>query len=160
MSEERLFTKTGCKKQRYCTSGLLVPASAFGAASSRLCSASPDQSQVSSWPKTSSKKTTIDLCARRSRSPKLRRLRSKKRSGPRHLPKCCGRADLTDVEIDAEGNVIGVRKGTGTGPLIAIAAHLDTVFPEGTNVKVRREGTRLYAPGVGDDSRALAVLLR
>src|SRR5262249_36284945 len=66
---------------------------------------------------------------------------------------------LSDVEIDAEGNVIGVRKGTGTGPLIAIAAHLDTVFPEGTNVKVRREGTKLRAPGVGDDSRALAALL-
>jgi tripeptide aminopeptidase len=66
---------------------------------------------------------------------------------------------LTDVDIDGEGNVIGVRKGTGSGPLIAIAAHLDTVFPEGTNVKVRREGTRLFAPGIGDDSRALAVLL-
>ena len=66
---------------------------------------------------------------------------------------------LADVDIDAEGNVIGLRKGTGGGPLIAIAAHLDTVFPEGTNVKVRREGTRLFAPGIGDDARALAVLL-
>ena len=66
---------------------------------------------------------------------------------------------LSDVDIDAEGNVIGLRRGTGTGPLIAIAAHLDTVFPEGTNVKVRREGSKLYAPGVGDDSRAVAVLL-
>src|SRR5438094_10164962 len=66
---------------------------------------------------------------------------------------------LTNVELDPEGNVIGVRKGIGNGPLVAIAAHLDTVFPEGTNVKVRREGTKLYAPGVGDDSRALAVLL-
>jgi len=66
---------------------------------------------------------------------------------------------LSDVEIDAEGNVIGLRRGTGAGPLIAIAAHLDTVFPEGTNVKVRREGSKLYAPGVGDDSRAVAVLL-
>ena len=66
---------------------------------------------------------------------------------------------LSNVEMDAEGNVIAVRKGTGSGPLIAIAAHLDTVFPEGTNVKVRREGMRLYAPGVGDDSRSLAVLL-
>jgi acetylornithine deacetylase/succinyl-diaminopimelate desuccinylase-like protein len=66
---------------------------------------------------------------------------------------------LSDVETDAEGNVIGVRRGTGNGPIIAIAAHLDTVFPEGTNVKVRREGTKLFAPGVGDDSRALAVLL-
>ena len=66
---------------------------------------------------------------------------------------------LSDVSIDAEGNVVGVRKGTGGGPLIAIAAHLDTVFPEGTNVKVRQQGNRLYAPGVGDDTRALAVLL-
>src|SRR5262245_60305043 len=66
---------------------------------------------------------------------------------------------LSDVTIDQEGNVIGVRKGIANGPLIAIAAHLDTVFPEGTNVKVQREGTKLYAPGVGDDSRALAVLL-
>jgi acetylornithine deacetylase/succinyl-diaminopimelate desuccinylase-like protein len=66
---------------------------------------------------------------------------------------------LADVEIDAEGNVIGLRKGTRNGPMIAIAAHLDTVFPEGTNVKVRRQGTRLFAPGIGDDSRALAVLL-
>jgi acetylornithine deacetylase/succinyl-diaminopimelate desuccinylase-like protein len=66
---------------------------------------------------------------------------------------------LPDVQIDAEGNVIGVRKGAGNGPMVAIAAHLDTVFPEGTNVKVRREGTKLFAPGIGDDSRALAVLL-
>jgi tripeptide aminopeptidase len=68
---------------------------------------------------------------------------------------------LSDVEIDAEGNAMGLRRGTGPagGPLVVIAAHLDTVFPEGTNVKVRREGTRLHAPGVGDDSHALAVLL-
>ena len=66
---------------------------------------------------------------------------------------------ITDVERDAEGNVMGVRKGTGNGPLIAIAAHLDTVFPEGTDVKVKREGTRLSAPEIGDDTRSLAVLL-
>jgi tripeptide aminopeptidase len=68
---------------------------------------------------------------------------------------------LTDVEMDAEGNVTGLRRGTGPagGPLVVLAAHLDTVFPEGTNVKVRREGTKLYAPGVGDDTHSLAVLL-
>jgi acetylornithine deacetylase/succinyl-diaminopimelate desuccinylase-like protein len=66
---------------------------------------------------------------------------------------------LTDVERDAEGNVMGVRRGSGNGPLIAIAAHLDTVFPAGTDVIVRRDGTRLSAPGIGDDTRALAVLL-
>ncbi len=66
---------------------------------------------------------------------------------------------LSDVEQDAEGNVMGLRRGTGGGPLLAIAAHLDTVFPAGTDVKVRRDGTILTAPGVGDDSRSLAVLL-
>ncbi len=66
---------------------------------------------------------------------------------------------LTDVERDAEGNVMGLRRGTGSGPLIAIAAHLDTVFPEGIDVAVKREGTRLSAPGIGDDTRSLAVLL-
>lgn len=70
-------------------------------------------------------------------------------------------AGLTDVEMDAEGNVMGLRRGTGPAgqPVVAIAAHLDTVFPEGTPVKVRREGTRLLAPGIGDDTRSLAVLL-
>ena len=66
---------------------------------------------------------------------------------------------LSDLEIDAEGNVTGLRRGIGNGPLICVAAHLDTVFPAGTNVKVRREGTKLFAPGIGDDTRSLAVLL-
>ena len=66
---------------------------------------------------------------------------------------------LTNVEIDPEGNVLGLRKGSGSGPLVAIAAHLDTVFPEGTDIQVRREGNRLLGPGVGDNSRSLAVLL-
>jgi acetylornithine deacetylase/succinyl-diaminopimelate desuccinylase-like protein len=66
---------------------------------------------------------------------------------------------LEDVEIDAEGNVTGLRRGIGNGQLICVAAHLDTVFPEGTDVTVRREGTKLFAPGVGDDTRSLAVLL-
>ncbi len=66
---------------------------------------------------------------------------------------------IRDAVIDEEGNVVGLRKGHGKGTLIAISTHLDTVFPEGTNVKVRRQGTRLYAPGVGDASRYLAILL-
>jgi tripeptide aminopeptidase len=66
---------------------------------------------------------------------------------------------LSDVERDQEGNVMGVRRGTGGGPMLAVLAHLDTVFPEGTDVKVRREGTRLMAPGIGDDTRALALML-
>ncbi len=66
---------------------------------------------------------------------------------------------LVDVQTDPEGNVMGLRKGVGGGPLVALAAHLDTVFPEGTDVHVKRAGTRLAAPGVGDNSRGLAVLL-
>ena len=66
---------------------------------------------------------------------------------------------LTDVEMDAEGNVMGVRKGTGNGNMVAVVAHLDTVFPEDTDVKVKREGTRLAAPGVGDNTRGLALML-
>jgi acetylornithine deacetylase/succinyl-diaminopimelate desuccinylase-like protein len=66
---------------------------------------------------------------------------------------------LKNVEIDAEGNVTGMRPGIGNGPLICVAAHLDTVFPAGTELTVRREGTKLFAPGVGDDTRSLAVLL-
>lgn len=68
---------------------------------------------------------------------------------------------LADVEIDPEGNVLGLRKGAGggDGKLVVMAAHLDTVFPEGTDVTVKREGTKLMAPGIGDDTRSLAVLL-
>jgi len=66
---------------------------------------------------------------------------------------------LEDVEMDEIGNVMGLRRGTGNGPLLVVAAHLDTVFPAGTDVKVRREGTKLFAPGIGDDTRSLAVLL-
>ncbi|MBL6078990.1 M20/M25/M40 family metallo-hydrolase [Belnapia sp. T18] len=66
---------------------------------------------------------------------------------------------LEEVEQDAVGNVMGRRRGTGNGTTVVVAAHLDTVFPEGTDVRVRREGTRLFAPGVGDDTRSLAVNL-
>ena len=69
-------------------------------------------------------------------------------------------AGLEGVETDAEGNVLGLRRGRNpAAPLLAVAAHLDTVFPEGTDVKVKRVGTTLRAPGVGDDTRGLAFLL-
>ncbi len=66
---------------------------------------------------------------------------------------------LTDVEMDQEGNVMGVRKGSGGGDMLAIVAHLDTVFPEGTDVQVKREGNRLRAPGIGDNTRGAALML-
>jgi tripeptide aminopeptidase len=66
---------------------------------------------------------------------------------------------LQQVRIDAEGNVLGVRPGRAPRPHVVLSAHLDTVFPEGTDVTVRREGTRLRGPGIGDDCRGLAVVL-
>ena len=66
---------------------------------------------------------------------------------------------LADVEIDEEGNVLALRKGTRPGPVVVVSAHLDTVFPAGTDVKVRREGDKLFAPGIGDDSAGLATIL-
>ena len=71
----------------------------------------------------------------------------------------CNQAGLTDAAIDTEGNVIGVRRGNGKGPKLVVAAHLDTVFPEGTDVKVREKGGRYYGPGIGDDAAGLATLL-
>jgi acetylornithine deacetylase/succinyl-diaminopimelate desuccinylase-like protein len=64
-----------------------------------------------------------------------------------------------DPSIDEAGNVIALRKGSKAGPAVVASAHLDTVFPEGTDVTVRRQGTKLMAPGVGDDSAGLATLL-
>lgn len=66
---------------------------------------------------------------------------------------------FADAKTDGEGNVIAVRKGNGKGPLLVVSAHLDTVFPEGTDVKVKKQGERYYAPGIYDDGRGLAALL-
>jgi tripeptide aminopeptidase len=63
------------------------------------------------------------------------------------------------VRIDGEGNVLGERRGRAARPHLVFSAHLDTVFPEETNVKVTREGPVLKGPGIGDDCRGLAVLL-
>jgi acetylornithine deacetylase/succinyl-diaminopimelate desuccinylase-like protein len=67
---------------------------------------------------------------------------------------------LDDVRRDQAGNVIGVRAGTepDAAPLV-LCAHLDTVFPRETAVRVHREGHRLVGPGIGDNGRGLAALL-
>ena len=62
------------------------------------------------------------------------------------------------VWTDAEGNVIGLRRGRGAGTMI-ISGHLDTVFPEGTDVSIRQVGDTLYAPGIADDTRGLVTVL-
>jgi acetylornithine deacetylase/succinyl-diaminopimelate desuccinylase-like protein len=66
---------------------------------------------------------------------------------------------LANVRIDKEGNVLGERRGAQPRPHLAFTAHLDTVFPEGTPVTVKRDGAILRGPGIGDDCRGLAVLL-
>jgi acetylornithine deacetylase/succinyl-diaminopimelate desuccinylase-like protein len=66
---------------------------------------------------------------------------------------------LENVRIDAEGNVLGERRGRSARPHLVFSAHLDTVFPEGTDVTVTREGSMLRGPGIGDDCRGLAVIL-
>lgn len=63
-----------------------------------------------------------------------------------------------DARIDAVGNVIAT-VGAGSGPRVMLAGHLDTVFPEGTDVRTTRTGDRVAGPGIGDDCRGLAVVL-
>ena len=66
---------------------------------------------------------------------------------------------LDSVWIDEVGNVLGMLKGSEGKKTVALDAHLDTVFPEGTDVKVRIKNDTLFAPGIGDDTRALSMLL-
>src|SRR5512146_2016505 len=68
----------------------------------------------------------------------------------------CG---LSDLHTDEAGNVIGRRAGVEDVAHVVICAHLDTVFPRGTNLSVRREGERLVGPGINDNGRGLAVML-
>jgi acetylornithine deacetylase/succinyl-diaminopimelate desuccinylase-like protein len=69
------------------------------------------------------------------------------------------REGLTDIRVDSIGNVTGVRKGTGGGPTIVIAAHMDVVFANDIDRKVRRSGDTLFAPGVGDNTASVANML-
>jgi acetylornithine deacetylase/succinyl-diaminopimelate desuccinylase-like protein len=66
---------------------------------------------------------------------------------------------LHDVSIDEEGNCLGLFKGSSPTPLVVVSAHLDTVFPNGTDFHVRREGQRLLAPGIADDGCGLVALI-
>jgi tripeptide aminopeptidase len=66
---------------------------------------------------------------------------------------------LQNVRVDRAGNVLGDRPGDLPRPHVVLAAHLDTVFPEDTNVKVTRRGQILTGPGIGDNCRGLAVLV-
>ena len=67
---------------------------------------------------------------------------------------------LTDVVMDESGNVVGRRPGTGAGPVLAIAAHLDTVFFAGTDLKVTKDGALYRGPGIGDNASGLRSMLQ
>ncbi len=66
---------------------------------------------------------------------------------------------LTGAQVDAEGNCVALRQGRSLSPLLVVSAHLDTVFPPSTDFTVRREQSRLLAPGIADDGCGLAALV-
>ncbi|MGD6896448.1 M20/M25/M40 family metallo-hydrolase [Bacillus infantis] len=66
---------------------------------------------------------------------------------------------IEDISKDDAGNIFGLRKGTGNGPRIAVCAHLDTVFPAGTDTVPKVKDGKIYAPGIADDGRGLAAVL-
>lgn len=66
---------------------------------------------------------------------------------------------LERAALDQAGNVVATRNGSGNGPAVVLSAHLDTVFPAGTDCRVRRSGGRLHAPGIGDDACGLVAVL-
>ncbi|NLW16451.1 MAG: M20/M25/M40 family metallo-hydrolase, partial [Firmicutes bacterium] len=66
---------------------------------------------------------------------------------------------LQDVHIDGHGNVLGKLPGKGQGPTVLLEAHLDTVFPFGTDVTPVEKDGKIYAPGICDDTRGLAANL-
>src|SRR5690606_22425170 len=68
-------------------------------------------------------------------------------------------AGADSVWIDEVGNVIALRRGRTGGRVLAVSGHLDTVFPEGTDVTVRERGDTLFAPGIVDDGRGLVAVL-
>src|SRR5881394_1101658 len=66
---------------------------------------------------------------------------------------------LEDVHYDSAGNLVAVRKGTGGGPVIVFDAHMDTVFQPGLQIKAAVRDGKVYAPGIGDDTRNVEALL-
>jgi acetylornithine deacetylase/succinyl-diaminopimelate desuccinylase-like protein len=65
---------------------------------------------------------------------------------------------LTDIHMDHAGNVLARLPGDGSGAPLVVSAHLDTVFPAGTDLAWHRDGERVYGPGIGDNSLGVAGL--
>jgi acetylornithine deacetylase/succinyl-diaminopimelate desuccinylase-like protein len=66
---------------------------------------------------------------------------------------------LDKISFDSKGNVIAIRKGTGGGKPVVIDAHLDTVFQEGLKIKAEIRDGKVFAPGIGDDTRNVEAIL-
>jgi tripeptide aminopeptidase len=77
----------------------------------------------------------------------------------KYIEKILRSYQLDEVRYDSAGNLIAVRKGTGGGPRIVFDAHLDTVFQPGLQIKATVRDGKVYAPGVGDDTRNIEALL-
>jgi acetylornithine deacetylase/succinyl-diaminopimelate desuccinylase-like protein len=77
----------------------------------------------------------------------------------KHIENLLLQYKLHSVHYDSAGNLIAVRKGTGGGPVVVFDAHLDTVFQPGLKIKATVREGRVYAPGVGDDTRNIEALL-
>jgi acetylornithine deacetylase/succinyl-diaminopimelate desuccinylase-like protein len=65
---------------------------------------------------------------------------------------------LTDIQTDSAGNVFARLLGTKQASPLIVSAHLDTVFPAGTDLAIRRDGGKVYGPGIGDNSLGVAGL--
>ena len=76
-----------------------------------------------------------------------------------YLGKKFSELGLTEVEIDEEGNCLGLIKGNSLAPLLVVSAHLDTVFSSDTDFTVVTRGNRLLAPGIADDGCGLAAVI-
>src|SRR5215217_496363 len=76
-----------------------------------------------------------------------------------YLSKRFSELGLSEVEIDEEGNCLGLLEGSSRSPLIVVSAHLDTVFSKETDFTVVRRENRLLAPGIADDGCGLAALI-
>lgn len=76
-----------------------------------------------------------------------------------HFLRMAKEAGADSVWMDSIGNVLALRKGLGQKGTVVVDGHLDTVFPEGTDVTVKQKGDTLYAPGISDNARSLAMML-
>ena len=83
----------------------------------------------------------------------------KERPRAEYIEKLLRAYNLSSVRFDATGNLIAERRGTGGGPRVVFDAHLDTVFQEGLKIKTSIRDGKIYAPGVGDDTRNIEALL-